>query len=770
MFYHLKIIIRNLFHNGLYSIINIAGLAVSLTAVILILLWIQNELSFDKFHERSKDIHLALTSYYSGTYWTSSSPAMAPAANTEIPEIENACRISENTNVRFLKYNENMLTDVYSSMVDSSFFSIFDFKIKEGNVNALLPDEQSVILSESAAKVLFGSEEPVGKIILDNAERPFHVTGIIADMPQKSSLRYNVIFAYTLPAQQNQNMGSLWRSLACETYFLLKPGVKAETVTQKLNAVHQKNDSWELAYSLFPLEKQNLYHLDGMENSKMQACRLFSIAVGVLLLIACINYVNLVTSRASRRNKEIFVRNVMGARKRNLFAYFFNESLLLFLCSMAIATFLIWLLFPFYNQITDGQLEFRILSASTLTVYGLAFAVTTLFAGIYPALKLSYGKVVQKTSSANAFIRRTLVVLQFSASVILILAAVTFNRQLHYIKTMHPGYDKEQVFYVQLPQEMSERKDDVKARLMQIPGIEGITFTGARFTDLEDGGVQVGWEGKDSDREGIFFSFLYTDENFIPVMNVNMAEGANFTGTSADNTYCIVNRTAVKVMGLQEPVGKRLYVLNGRQIVGVTDDFHFQNMHEPVKPLMITVSPQAKFMYVKVGAHNVPNTLKTVENLYKQYNSELPFNYSFIDDEFDRLYKSDVRTGRLFNIFSLIAILVSCLGLLGLVTYTAETKAREIGIRKVLGASVASIVGMLSREFLILVCIAMLIAFPTAYYLMDRLLQDYAYRIALSWWIFALAGIITVVLTIITVGWQAIKAATANPVKAIKVE
>ena len=332
MFYHLKIIIRNLLNNGFYSVINIAGLAVSLTAVILILFWIQNELSFDKFHERSKDIQLVLSSYYSGTYWTYSSPAIAPAAINEIPEIENACRISEWTNVQFLKYNENVLTEINSSMVDTSFFTIFNFTVKEGNVKSLWPDELSVVLSESAAKALFGNQEPIGKIIFDNAEHPFHVTGIIADMPQKSSLRYNVIFAYTLP--QSQNMGSLWKTLACETYILLRPGADAETVAQKLNGIHQKNDDWEISYSLFPLEKQNLFHLDGMENSKMQACRLFSIAVGVLLLIACINYVNLVTSRASRRNKEIFVRNVMGARKRNLFAYFFNESLLLFLCSM----------------------------------------------------------------------------------------------------------------------------------------------------------------------------------------------------------------------------------------------------------------------------------------------------------------------------------------------------------------------------------------------------------------------------------------------------
>ena len=777
MLYHLKIILRNLFQNGLYSVINIAGLAISLAAVILIMLWVNDELSYDKFHKRSKDIYVAVASFDRGgeQYNTPvASPPMANAGKTEIPEVENACRIHEYWSVEFLQHNENTLSNVRCAMMDSSFFSIFSFELKDGDVRTLLSDNYSVVLSERVVKVLFGDEDPIGKTIVDDSRRNFHVTGIIADMPQHSSNRYDAIFAFSLFESLNPKLNEWWGNLNYKTYFLLKTDADAETVAQKLTGIHRSNSEWELTYSLLPLEKQNLHNWDGSANTKLQACRLFSTAVGVLLLIACINYINLVTSRASRRNKEIFVRNVMGARKRNLFAHFFNESLLLFLCSLIIATLLIYLLFPVYDQITGKQLEFRLLSASTMMIYGLAFVATSLFAGVYPALRLSYGANVQKASGgrsrANAFIRQTLVVLQFSASVVLILAAITVNRQMHFIKTMHPGYDKEHVFYVKLSDNMRRNMNDIKTRLMQTPGIEGVTFTSQNLSSVTQFNAGVTWEGKEEDSK-ITFTILNVDKDFIPVMNVKLTEGHNFTGMPSDSAYFIVNRTAVKAMDMQDPVGKRImgYVRTG-QIIGVTEDFHFQNMHESVKPLLMTVNPWMHEMYVKTGANSVSNALKAVENVYKQYNSEIPFEYSFVDDEFDRVYKSDIRSGRLFNVFSVIAIFISCLGLFGLVAYTAETKTKEIGIRKVLGASVSNIISMLSKEFLILVGIAMLIAFPLAYYWLNRMLQDYAYRITVGWWIFALAGLIIVVLTLLTVGWQAVKAATANPVKAIKSE
>jgi hypothetical protein len=618
MYYHLKIIIRNLRHNGLYSWINIVGLAVSLTTAILVMLWVKDELRFDKFHKRGKDIYLTLSSFYSGVYWTSSAPPLAPAGIAEIPEVENACRVYD-ANVTFLKHDENVLTDLRGSIVDLSFFSIFDIKVKHGDAKALLPDDRSVVLSESGARALFGKENPMGKTISDNSGRQFQVTAIIADMPKNSSIRSNVFFSFSL-YDLNTNT-SLWQSIRGPSYFLLRPDADATIIAQKLNELHQRNSDWGITYSLFPFEKQNLYHLDGSTKSNMQAIRLFSVSVSILLLIACINYVNLVTSRASRRNKEIFVRSFFGARKRNLFAHFFNESLLQFFASLVIATALVWILFPVYNQITGKQLEFQFFSASTLMIYGIAFVATTLFAGIYPAFKLSH---LKKASDArpggNTLVRRTLVVLQFSASTALILSAITINLQLQFLKTMNPGYDKEHVFYVQLSGTMGADKDLIKSRLLQIPAIENVTFTNANFTDLSFGSIATGWEGKAVGVEDVVISILQTDADFIPAMNLQMAEGGNFTGTSADLAYCIVNRTAVQAMGLQEPIGTKLSILNGRQIIGITEDFHFQSLHEPIKPLVIAVTPWgSSVMYVKAGAHNIPEVLKAVEGVYKEY-------------------------------------------------------------------------------------------------------------------------------------------------------
>ena len=778
MFNNIKITLRNLHRNGLYSWINIAGLAVSLTAVILIMLWVHDELSFDRFHKRDKDIYHALSFYENWGYSNSTTLGLAVAGMNEIPEIENACRRYRGGFVSFLKNDENILTEVRSTMVESSFFSIFDFTVKEGNLHDLLPNESSIVLSESAAKILFGNEQAIGKFIEDNSNRRFNVTGIIADMPQNSSFHYNVLFAFSLHASDfGDSQQSLWDNASFETYFLMKPGADIKAVAQKLTAIHKRYDNeFEDSYALFPLIKKNLYNLDGTPNAKLQACRLFSIAVGILLLISCINYVNLVTSRASRKNKEIFIRNVFGARKTNLFFHFLKESLLLFFCSIIVATALIYILFPVFNQITDKQLEFRLFSASTTVIYGLAFAVTTLFAGIYPALKLSYGNSVNKmTSGANTLIRRGLVVMQFTASVILILAAITVNRQLHFIKTMNAGYDGERVFRVGNMRGMNNYRNDVKTLLLQNPAVEGVTLLSGRFNDVNNSFTLFDWEGREDNNHTVSFSVLHVDADFIPMLNVKILEGSNFTGTRDDEAHFIVNRTTVDAMRMQNPVGKQLYInnwgKNGGQIIGVVDDFHFQNIYEPVKPLVICVTPWAQqTMYVKAGAHSVNDAIKAVESMYSQYESEFPFEYSFIDDEYARMYKNDIRAGNLFNIFSIIAILISCLGLFGLVTYIAETKTKEIGVRKVLGASVNDIITMLSKEFFILTGISLLIAFPAAYYLLELLLQDYAYRIETSWWMFAQAGVITVVLTMISVGWQAFRAARANPVKALKSE
>ena len=374
LFYHLKITIRNLRRDKMYSIINIVGLAVSLTAVLFILFWVNDEMSFDKHYKQSNDIYLSVSSFDMGDrqeYWARSSPPIAAAAKAEIPEVINSCRILTYWDVESIRYGENVFSDVNCSLVDSSFFSIFDFNIKDGDARNLLPDKNSVVLSESVAKVLFGNEEAIGKIIIDDSHREFHVTGIIADMPENSSNRYNVLFSFSFLESTNPNLNEWWGNLNYKTYFLLQSGTDADNVAKKITDIHSRHDQWQLTYLLLPFEKEHFYNLDGTPNSNLQACRLLSIAVAVLLLIACINYVNLVTARSSRRTKEVLVRSIIGARKSTLFAYFFNESLLLIFCSQLLAVALLYLLFPFYCQITGKQSEYNLFSLTNITLFGL---------------------------------------------------------------------------------------------------------------------------------------------------------------------------------------------------------------------------------------------------------------------------------------------------------------------------------------------------------------------------------------------------------------
>ena len=776
--FHLKIIWRNLQRNGMYSAINIGGLAIGITACLLIMLWVQDELSFDRFHSRSKDIYQTNVRF-KGTdndiYWNIASAPLAFTAKEEIPEIENACRYYAWWKPDLLKYEgkdiENIVSGANYGMVDSTFFSIFDFQIIEGDPKRMLVDPQSIVLSASTAGQLFGNESPIGKVLFDNNRRQYYVTGVMADMPQNSSVRFDVLLPFSLYEQSAPDELKSWGRFDFTTWFLLSPNADVATVEKKLTEMQNNHaQSSGVSYALQSIETVNFVNADGSVNAKTQMCRLFLIVAFVVILVACINYVNISTARASRRNKEVFVRNILGARKTNLFLLFLSESVILFLCSLLLAVFLLCVIFPVFNQVAGKQLEIHLFSIQTLTVFGLTFLTVVICAGIYPAINLAVKKPLQgiRNKSGNSTLRRVLVVGQFVVAVVLILVTIATTMQLEYVRKKDLGYEKENVFYLQMTNNFRNHYDALKSELQQNPAIAGVTATSMplkRVTSTYNISVQ------ELDIKDEMIILLSTDNDFVPTMNIELAAGRNFNNTPADEATVILNETAVKKLNITDPVGKTCYVAGGQKtIIGVVKNFHFKDLHNTVEPLAIINSDWRASLYVRTSANNTSQAIAAVEKLWKQYESELPFSYFFIDDEFDTIYKTDLRTGALFRYFAIIAILVSCLGLFGLVTFTAETKTKEIGIRKVLGASVSNIITMLSKEFLILVGIAVLLAFPLAYYWLDKMLQDYAYHITISWQIFALAGIITVALTLLTVGWRALKAATANPVEAIKSE
>ena len=782
MLYNLKIALRNFRRNGIYSIINLVGLALSLTAVILIMLWVSDEWSFDKFHHRNGDIRQINMRIDNNSCWNITCAPLAFTALREIPEIENSCRYVSFWTLDILKNveegrEERFVVEFTNGMVDSTFFLLFDFQLLEGDRQRMLVDPHSIVLSSSIAQKLFGTESPLGKVLLDNNLQSYFVTGVMADMPHNSSIRCDVLLPMTLYEETFPDELTSWNRLDFRTWFLLRPHTDPVVVAQKLTELfYEHSDQMDETMGevcwLQPFKEVNFHDANGSLNAKALSCRLFLTIAGVIILVACANYINISTARAARRNREVSVKNILGARKGYLFVQFLHESILLFFLSLLVATFLLPALFPIFNRIAGKGLVFTFFSLQTLVVYGATFLIVVLFSGIYPAYNLVMNKPLQgiRNKFGNAGLRRVLVVGQFVVATVLIMVTITTRLQLEYLQKKNPGYAREHVFYVKTSHNIQAHYDAFKSELLQNPAIIGVTSMSMPLKMVTSTyGITV--DGIDTHNQATIL--LSTDKDFISTMEVPLVAGENFTGTFADREAVLLNETAVKTMGMKDPVGKRCRVVGVDQtIIGVVHDFHFKDLHTPIEPLVIEAGfwNWRNYLYVRTSAYNAPQAVAAVEKGWKAYESDLPFSVTFMDDEFASMYKTDLQAGVLFRYFAIIAIFISCLGLFGLVTYTAETRTKEIGIRKVLGSSVASVVNMLSKEFLILVGIALLIAFPLGYYWLSNLLQDFAYRIQIGWWIFALAGVITLVLTLITVGGQAMRAATENPVKSIKTE
>jgi len=530
----------------------------------------------------------------------------------------------------------------------------------------------------------------------------------------------------------------------------------------------------ENAYQLQPISDTHLYGPDGSD-AGMQTVRIFLIVGILILLIACINYVNLSTARSMLRAKEVSIRKIVGAQKKQLFIQFVIETIIFFLIALALAFVLIKTLLPFYNDLAGKHMQFNLLDPSLWKVVLITISGTLIAASVYPALLLSSfeplktlkGKISLGVS--NVAFRKILVTVQFVFSVTLIIVTLVIGKQLKYVRERNPGYDRSQTFSFSTGA-MEKNLDMVKAELLRQTCIDAVTTTDNELVDNKHTTAGVDWDGKDANVQ-VIIHHLGIDEKFIPMMKIAMLAGNNFTGGKTDSTHFILNETALKMTGIKDPIGKRFkYQETEGTIIGITKDFNTASLKEKIEPTVIYYEAKGRNIYVKTTGRNAAKAIAAAERLWKQYNPGFPFEYSFMDEQYNNLYKSDQRTGTLFNIFSAIAILISCLGLLGLATYTAQIMTKEIGIRKVLGASVGSIVTLVSRDFLKLVLLAIIIGSPIAWWLMNKWLQSFVYRIDINWIIFAMAGLIAIGIAIATVSFQSIKAALANPVKSLRSE
>lgn len=790
---NLKTAWRNIINNKFYSAINVTGLTLGLVIGLFMLLWVQDELSFDTFNKKSSDIYkigIVGGTDVSRQIFTSIIAPVATSAKNELPEVKDGVRIMKIGSAPF-KYKDKTFIEENVAFTDASYFSVFDFNLVNGDKKNPFPDNNSLVITSSLAKKYFGKEDPIGKAVIFGLNESVKVTGIIDDYPANSSFKYNILLplsrfnqlAYIQSSvsyngtSKISSMDADWVNFSFETYLLLKSNTDISKLQKKLQRIHERNkpDDAPVPYLAQPLLKMHLYKTDGNDGG-IETVRIFAIVAVLILIIACINYVNLSTARSMLRAKEVSMRKIIGAGKFQLFMQFMIETTLLFLIATILAAGLMYLLMPMYNSFSGKQLHLSITNYQLWFYVIITLAGTLAASSIYPALLLSAfeplkalkGKVT--AGIGNIVFRKTLVVLQFTVSIMLIIGTVIISKQLTYIQNRNLGYDKENVLSFSM-RDMRDHYDAVKSELIKQPGVLSIARSGGDIINNDSWTGDNDWDGKPAG-SNLLFHPISTDKDFISFFKVKMKQGNAFTGTVADSTHFILNEAAVSAMNLKNPIGTNMRIQKTKgTIIGVVKDFHYASMHKKIEPAVLVYSPASCCrIYIKTTGNHAQKAIAASRRSWKQYNNDVPFTYSFLDEDFDQLYKTDQRTGSLFNVFAAIAILISCLGLFGLATYTAQVKTKEIGIRKVLGASVAGIVQLLSKEFIFLVIVAIGIAIPAAWYAMNKWLQDFAYKINIGWSVFLLSGVVAILIALLTISFQAIKAAIANPVKSLRME
>lgn len=784
---YLKTAWRNLVKNKFYSVINISGLTIGLTIGILILLWVQDEYSYDSFHKNMLNIiklENMVGTNDSRQLWTSTTAPIGVMAKQQIPGIQEVVRINGNYFYGLYKSNNKSFSDERNFFTDASFFTVFDFPIVKGNAANPFPDNYSIVITESTAKKFFGSDDAVGKIITADDSAHFKITGVVKDFPKNSSMQGDMFFPMSLLAQKRyagntdgKNISNDFGPFDYDTYFLLQPSFSLNGFAKKLRDIHLsvKPEDTDIGYVWLPISKIHLYHSDGSEGGA-GTVRMFMIIAILILMIACINYINLSTARSMLRSKEVSLRKIVGAAKLQLFLQFIVETAMLFLFSVVISLTLVYVLLPLFNQVSGKQIVIDFTDYHIWLVVFSSIIGTLVISSIYPAILLSSFEPVRalkgKISAgiSSILFRKVLVVIQFTFSIVLITGTLVIGNQLRYIQSKQLGYNKENVMTIPIIH-MASHLDAIRSDLLKQPGVSDVTWSSG---DIIAMGGQTGdndWDGKQTG-ETVMLNPNNVDRNFIPFFKMQLLEGKNFVGDLSDSTHFILNETAVGAMRLKNPIGKRirLWETTGT-ITAIVKDFNFQSVRNKIKPAIFYNHQKTwGYLYVRTTGQNLVNVIAAIKVDWNKYNGEYPFDYNFLDDKFKSLYENEQRTGLLFNLFAGIAIFISCLGLFGLAAYTAQVRTKEIGVRKVLGSSVSGIIRLLAKDFVKLVVIAILIATPIAWYVMNKWLQDFAYKITLNWIVFAIAGLCAIIIALLTISFQSIKAAIANPVKSLRTE
>lgn len=793
---YFKTAFRNIWKNKLTSVINFIGLSAGMTAAVFIFLWVQNEMSFDSYQPDKEYIYRITNSIQvnkdEAWVWETSPMLMADAAIKEIPEIEQAARLLPSYNSVF-NINHKLFSEKTSAYIDKSWFNMFKYEFVEGNVNSFEKNPFSIILTESKAKKYFGNADAVGQVIKADTVN-YTVQGVIKDNLLNSSFQFDILMqldGYLSDPKRFKNDKS-WNNFGYITFLQLRPDAKKSFIEAKLNDIINKNRSnHNDKVSIQPIS--GMYFESDLQSSDLphgnqKTTYIFSLLGLLLLVIACINYVNLTTAKASLRAKEVSIKKMVGAERSHLFLQFIAESLAVSFLSLIITLIIVKLCLPVFNNITGKNFALPLTSITLWKVLLGTLLVATLFNGIYPALLLSSfkplnvfrGKSVLKLR--DGFVRKGLVIFQFMLSMVLIVGTIVMYRQMKYIQTSNPGYNVSQIFSLQIPYKTYGSMND-SARKMFFESFRHELQSESSIADVCTGGdeiVNVGssssgnadWDGRDTTFNPTV-AVISADEDFQKMFQLQLKEGRWFHSGNEDIHNFIINETAETVFNMPKPtIGQRFtYGGDTGRVIGIVNDFHYKSMHEKIGPMVLQYNDGSdSYFFIKTIPGNIPKALSAAGTVWSTFIPGQPFTYDFLDDSFNNLYKSDIKSSLLIFIFSIIAIVISALGLFALAAFTAEQRTKEIGIRKVLGASVQQIAGMLSKDFVRLVLIAIIVATPVAWWAINKWLMDFAYRINLSLWIFIGAGIIALFIALLSVSIQAIKAAIANPVKSLRTE
>ncbi|RFM25886.1 ABC transporter permease [Deminuibacter soli] len=820
---NIRLVLRNMRRDKLNSTINIAGLAIGMACVLLIVLYVTDELRYDQFFSKSKSIYqVSLHGNFGGQPFKAynTPPPVGAALQAAFPEVTSYTRVYRIGNAVVHEDGSNStksFTEKEILAVDSNFLDMFDYALLSGHTTGL-QNPHSIMLTESAAKKYFGTTQVTGKLLrLDHFADPFVVTGVLKDVPEQSSIQFSMLLPVAA-CEAVRHFSWSWVWCQMNTYVTVQPQTANKAAIAQLQSKFpamvrvqaanafkrigqpfdeflKKGGKWD--FELQALTDVHLHSANiGSAYSNLGDIKyiyIFAVIALFIIVLACVNFMNLATAQAARRAKEVGVRKVLGSQKGQLVKQFLTEAMLYSFTAALVSLLLVWLLLPLFNTVAGKQLQFTAMLSNGIWLLPVLLTLFTgLLAGSYPAFYLTAFNPIEVLKGSAVFvkgrggqlIRNGLVVFQFTVSIALIICTVMVFKQLQYARSKDLGLQKDNVVILPNAAKVKGDVNTLRNNLQQLPGVTAVTVsTGVPakdFSDFTDFYVPVIANVKEPLSKDVTLSSFITDEYFIPSLQLQLLQGRNFSKAFDDSASVIVNETTVKQVGWKEPLGKYLTYPGGNnqvfKVIGVVKDFNLQSLHSEVVPfaLFYTTSKSydinTAFVIAHVQGTHLSNTLQGIEKNWKQFAADVPFEYSFLDQDFEALYRAEERMGVVFGIFTTLSILVACLGLFGLSVYMAERRTKEMGVRKVLGASTEMLVSLLSRDFLKLVFIAALIAFPLAWWAMYTWLQDFAYRTSIEWWIFVVAGVLAAVIALLTVSFQAIKAATANPAKSLRAE